>query len=138
MLLLPKTCHQTVFFTLCTCALVQLYTPHSSLFYLTFTLHTIYSTLCTLQATLYTLQPSTLYTQHFTLDTVRFRLHTLNSTLHSQESRLHILRAIFPTQHTPLYPHSTLGTIYCTVYSGTVSGRIYKAVEKLVSYKCFT
>ena len=124
-----------------------LYTPHSTLHPLHFTLRTLHSTLYTLHFTLYTLHStlytphstlytlhSTLYTPHSTLHTLHltlhtpphstFTLHTLHSTLYTLHSTVHNLHFTLYTLHLTLYTlHSTLHTLHSTLY--TVHSTLY-------------
>ena len=111
-----------------------LYTPHSTLHPLHFTLRTLHSTLYTLHFTLYTLHStlytphSTLYTLHSTLYTPHSTLHTLHLTLHTPphstltlhtlHSKLHTSHSTLSTPHSTLYtPHSTIYTLHSTLYT---------------------
>ena len=106
----------------------MLYTPHSSLYTLHFTLHTPHFTLHTLHSTLYT-PHFTLHTLHSTLCTPHFTLYTLHSTLYTPHSTAYTLHSTLHTLHSTLFriPQST-------VHWYGNRGKMYKTVQ----ITCFT
>ena len=107
-----------------------LYTPH-------FTLHTLHCTLHTLHSTFQTLH-SILYTSHSTLDTWHSTLYTPHTTPYTLDCELYTVHSTFHTLHSTLHnpkviPYTSLRITFpiphSTVYTGRVTGHMYKTVE---------